>query len=758
MPFIHPVIFWSGLGAVSLPIIIHLLNRRRFRILDWAAMRFLLESLRKNRRRLRVEELILLALRCLLILLLGSAVARFTGCEAMEILPAGQSTRTAVFILDDSYSMGQKYGAGTVFSAATSDLTQRIEATGQTDTVAIILASRAEVDRTFFGPNFVTDAESLISRLKALKPSDRRVRLADSLATAEKIFKEDKAGTRRLYVLSDFRKVDLTGRDEAEAIRRHFAALRDLGVEVIAMDYGIDGTRNLTIESVELLDDFAVANIPMRLGVTVRNHGRRRAENVQVGFAQQVKTPEGYNEVNLPIETIEAIDVGQSRRVEFVVTCRRPGSTVFTASLPADELPGDNVAHLALDVRASLRALLVDGRPGITRRSDGESYFLNLAMDPKSDSASGVRTTIVTAEQLPGVNFYDYDLVALLNVAAMAPGSGEEGEYPQLTALEHYVRDGGGLVIFTGEQVDLTFYNGPLWNGGAGLSPFRIRSPKGDPKRKDEYFRLQPKSIVPEGPMRFFAGKGAELTTLIRVFAFTPADEHVTANPKASVGPPRVLARFTDDNSSPAIVSRKYGKGVVTMFYTTASLRWTDWPQDIPRTIFINPMQDLVRYVARRQKEEFTALVGEPVVFEVTGPLREATGKLKTPRFPAAPMVTLLPAAAEGRNMLRFERAWDAGVYTLGFDIVEDSSEVHQDVLFARNADPVEGELTPGHRPDIASAFGTDDFIYRQRKATGTSSIVQAEAEKEYWIYMMAAVLALLCLETFLAQKFGHYS
>ncbi len=51
MPFIHPAIFWTGLGAVSIPIIIYLINRRRYRRLDWAAMKFLLEALKKNKKR-----------------------------------------------------------------------------------------------------------------------------------------------------------------------------------------------------------------------------------------------------------------------------------------------------------------------------------------------------------------------------------------------------------------------------------------------------------------------------------------------------------------------------------------------------------------------------------------------------------------------------------------------------------------------------------------------------------------------------------
>src|SRR5882724_5183419 len=72
---------WAGLALIPIPIIIHLLNRRRFKLVTWAAMEFLLRAMRKNRRRLKFEQWLLLATRCLLIFLLGMALARPMGCE-----------------------------------------------------------------------------------------------------------------------------------------------------------------------------------------------------------------------------------------------------------------------------------------------------------------------------------------------------------------------------------------------------------------------------------------------------------------------------------------------------------------------------------------------------------------------------------------------------------------------------------------------------------------------------------------------------
>src|SRR5580692_5252933 len=83
--FLTTGFLWAGLGLISIPIIIHLLNRRRFKHVTWAAMEFLLRAMRKNRRRLKFEQWLLLATRCLLVFLLGLALARPLGCDSNSL-------------------------------------------------------------------------------------------------------------------------------------------------------------------------------------------------------------------------------------------------------------------------------------------------------------------------------------------------------------------------------------------------------------------------------------------------------------------------------------------------------------------------------------------------------------------------------------------------------------------------------------------------------------------------------------------------
>src|SRR5215212_1596383 len=109
--FINPWFAVAGAALASIPIIIHFLNRRRFKVVKWAAMEYLLNAMRKNRRRIKFEQWLLLAMRCLLIFFMGLALARPLGCDNSTIAAlGGQRTALHVFVIDNSYSMAYEPG------------------------------------------------------------------------------------------------------------------------------------------------------------------------------------------------------------------------------------------------------------------------------------------------------------------------------------------------------------------------------------------------------------------------------------------------------------------------------------------------------------------------------------------------------------------------------------------------------------------------------------------------------------------------
>src|SRR5438270_10110640 len=116
--FLSPFLIWGTLlGAI--PIIIHLLNRRRFRRVEWAPMRYLKLTIRRNRRRIQVEQLLLLLLRValpvLLFLFLARPVLNPTGLEQW-LVGGGRSSQ--VVLVDDSLSMGYAAGGPPAFHRA----------------------------------------------------------------------------------------------------------------------------------------------------------------------------------------------------------------------------------------------------------------------------------------------------------------------------------------------------------------------------------------------------------------------------------------------------------------------------------------------------------------------------------------------------------------------------------------------------------------------------------------------------------------
>ena len=140
-------------GAVSIPIIIHLLNRRRYRIVTWAAMRFLLAAQRKNTRRMRLEQLLLLVVRTALVLFLVLAMASVMPWAEgwwFRLFPdsaafAATSSRRLhkILVLDGSFSMAVKVG----------------------DTLTICMPSRLEGGKE---PRPPADLESTIGSLTTL--------------------------------------------------------------------------------------------------------------------------------------------------------------------------------------------------------------------------------------------------------------------------------------------------------------------------------------------------------------------------------------------------------------------------------------------------------------------------------------------------------------------------------------------------------------------------------------------------------------
>src|SRR4029453_14404080 len=168
MTFITTGLAVAGLAAVAIPIIIHLLWRPRRKPIEWAAMGFLLEAFRKHKRRLQLEQLILLATRCLIVALLGAALARPILESAGIIKPGG--ARAVYLVIDDGMASGVT--GDDSHNALQRHIKQAIDVVnslGTGDSVGVITAARPA--RALLIPPS-TDRAAVIDVLESLAPKE----------------------------------------------------------------------------------------------------------------------------------------------------------------------------------------------------------------------------------------------------------------------------------------------------------------------------------------------------------------------------------------------------------------------------------------------------------------------------------------------------------------------------------------------------------------------------------------------------------
>jgi hypothetical protein len=735
-----PAIAIGGAVLAAGPIAIHILFRRRYRLVDFAAIRFLLEGRRHHQRRLRYEEILLIALRVLACLLAGLVLANIRSAK----LAAGRSAAVAhIIVLDDSLSMGQRVGTGTVFQKALTHVAQRLERMPDIDQVAILSASRplSGLPLARLAPVLDVKRDRFAERLMALKPTDGKADWPAAVGEAAKLAGAQKGMAVRVYAVGDFRRHDVSGSARQDSLRKAFAALDPDSVDLVLLDFGLPCRHNVAVEGIALGRGAAVAGVPAPVRVTLRNTGTEAAPAGKLSVS--------VGDASLPDLAAPALSPGERADVEFNVTFEEPGPAVLTAAVPPDGLPGDDRLALALDVQDLLRILILDGSDD-PAAPDSASHALAHALDPSGDGAFGRRVDVRAAEGWPPAGLDAYDLVILTNVREFPASSDEAGRavYPALRAIEDYVRDGGGLALFAGDRISTAFYNGPLHADGKGLSPLPLLDRPLPIPDRERFVRLDPASLGGERLFRAVAGRGAAFSRLVRFYAYAPATG-VPAPDAAGAGGPEVLAAF--ENGSPAVCRHVFGRGTVLMWYSSADMRWSSWPKDLT---FLPVMNDMVWELARKAPNEFVDLVGRRIRYALPARLSGVTAvHLKTPAYPRED-IQVLAVREEGRSRtVTYPEPHHAGCYELTLTLAD---RTERKVFFARRPDPVESDLTKAGESEIRAAVGRP-HRYAGNLSVGSESAADVPPPRALWWYFMAALLAVLCAENLLALRFGHY-
>jgi hypothetical protein len=755
-------LLWWGLPLVAAPIVIHLINLLRHRRVPWAAMEFLLASQKKYRTRVLLKQLLLLALRVAAILGIVLAMAQPRWTNALgQLLGGGRSAH--VVLLDDSYSMGERSGAGggeaaTAFDRglavvgricgelATTRGRQEIAvgrfsrftpprgsiAPATADTVPPTgAAGRLDVARQTVTPEGV---QRIRDSLAAMKPSASDAGPLGALAAAADVFGDGggSKATQVLWVVSDFRTAQWDSADDTLAILRQFAAG---GTEVRFIDCAGEGAAgegsagNLTVERLAMVGGVPAAGVVVPLEVSVRNDGARPARDVTVDLRE--------DGVVRPGARIPEIPAGESALQRFDVRFQKSGSHVIEARLPADILPADDARSLVVDVVDRVDVLLIDGAladaaPGAASRA-GDAFYLAAALAPGAGAPTGLQPRMEPPRALATLDLKAFDAVWVLDV--------ERLDAPEVTALEAYARDGGGVVFFVGPRTKPDVVNRTLHRDGAGIFPVPIA---GMVDLLPDAAEQRPDVVVEEHPVvAVLAGQRNPLLDAVRVDRYAAVERGWEPAPEAGLR--RLLSLR---NGAALMVERSYGAGIVAAVLTTASPAWNNWSRGNPSWVVV--MLELESHLASGRRRAESLDVGDPVSVMLDPAVDGIEVDFLVPPDGTVVHQAARPAAA-GRMEARLDTT-NPGAYAVRW---RRTDGLERERLFAVNVDPDEGQLARSGREGLEKVLAGVPFTYENAASIDPGARTQNGVSLV--TPLLAILLGILLLEQLVAWLSSYH-
>jgi hypothetical protein len=768
-----------GLATLAVPVIIHLLNRRRFDVVDWGAMQFLQVST-VTRRRLLLEELLLMALRMALLAVLVLALAAPVATSQTLRRLASRASRDVVFVIDGSASMGSTATGTTPHEAAKQWLLDFLGELSAGDGVAVLLAKQQVVPVV---PELSHDFARVREQVAGLPPPAGGCDWPAALEAANTILSVSTRPDRDVVLLTDGQRYGWA--DQTTLLRWEMAATElELGKpeepgspprpRVWAVN--VDPNRpadppNWSLAPLRGNRPVVPVNREVSFRTELDLHGQKQyAAPYKVSLevdgkpVRDLEVPRAGRLENgkVPLAFTHRFGTAGSHLVSVVLQPDPPPAERPAGYVVKDHVPGDNRQDYAVDVLQALRVLLVDGdpTPGPRRRS---TDFLRDALAPARDPNPAVKARVVSASELtPSALGVEEEgakadaakpdavrprVVVLCDVPAPTVAQGE--------ALGRFLADGGGVLVTLGKRADAETYNTRLYREGKGWLPARLEGIAGDQAKPREAVRPAPAASTHPALELFRATPVGGLDAA----RFPKWWKLSTPGRKAAGLAVASLRSATDDY--PFLVERAWQAGRVLLSAVPLDASWGTNLPDLPA--FVPLAHELVYYLAGARAGEFNLQAGQPLRYrlETDAPLEGyfltppsgETRPLSTASADPATYPAQLVRRPRGGTLF-CESTRETGVYRLR---TPDGDTVY----YVVQPDEQESDLTPCGDEDrervakVLNPAGLDPPPLRY--AAGRGEIVRApestDAKQDVWWCFLLGMVGLLCAEVWMTRR-----
>jgi hypothetical protein len=766
--FLNPAML-VGLAALALPVLAHLLSRKKYDIVDWGAMQFL-ELGRDARRKIRLEQLLLMLLRMGLVALLALALARPWIAGGFLTRLTSKQPRDVAIVLDGSYSMGWEGRTVTPHAAAHQWVHRFLEELQPGDTVSLIDArDRVRV----LTPSPTRNFGEIREQLNALPPPSGSSNLTEAVTRALQLLSRTSHLARDVIVLTDGQARCWSVDDPNLWVRfddlQAQPAVRPR-VWVVDVNQPRSGDRtNFSVDALQLSRELTVVDFPVQVRTKVRYTGGTEPVTRRVSLEiDGQRLAERTLNVQLQPE-------GEAS-VEFEYRFQSHGSHLIGVVLDDDNLPADNRAYAAVTVAEALPVLLVDGRPHLDS-TQSETFFARAALTAASNRTPWIRARTVPWDRFTPADLREVEVVVLANVPRLTD--------VQAGALKDYVTRGGGLFIALGDLINADNYNDLLFDEGNGPLPASLDTMSPRPARDGPTARVLSSSLELPWIARFRAENEGGFTEarFSRWWRVTPARRsgengaapgnnpagddqegagvpetttELEANPAAtSFGPSEtsaiVAARLTTND--PLVLTRRFGRGGVVLLTSSLAADWSTLPA---RPDYVALLHEIVFHLAAG-KAVCNVEAGEPLLWPVP-----VDADIDQYTFEGPDNTELEPRLTgnELTHLLRLDDTHRPGVYALHRHRPDgDTGAASRPEYFVVNFDRSESDLAPLSDEDRAFLQENDRMAFADTLDELKTGLFADDSRSEIWHLLLLAFLGMLIGEVLMTRRLvrgGH--
>ena len=760
MIFTTTSLFIAGLVAAAAPIVIHLLTKGKPRKVVFAGLRFTQGTIAVARRRLRLKRLLLLSLRVLLLVLLGTALARpmfapkASPSEEGAARADGTAPVAAAIVVDASQRMGRVKDGATLLERAKATARTILDQLPQGSEIAVIDAETS-------GDGFQSDRFAAKTRLEktTLEPGGRTV--AESTLKAVGLLRNSKLARREIYAITDETTVGWSDRD-VKRVRRAVEADERRPIAFYFVDLGDDAVQNVAIldatPSAETLSagnalrvDAEIERVAAAPGDVVVEILLFDAEAVPDAVAPKELGQKNELAFHREKQTL-SFDAGRSRKTAvFNVSGLTPGRRVgLIRTLGADALEGDDARAFAVDVVPEWKLLVVAPRPTAEK-----AIFLTQALAPdelrktgrapfeldvvpydgaQEKTAKGEIGNLASASKS---DLEKYRAIFLLDPPGLEPET--------LEKLSGYATSGGGIGVFLGRGAG----NGEAWRTPDAVKLLGVAPTKQESGRE---LALEPTSS--DAPL--LSGFRAFETGGVPWDA-APVERYWKLEEPSNSAV--VVARLVESASSadsdaapPAIVENLVGRGLVATVATPISDAAQEKPWNALTTgdavwIFVVLVDGMARRLASGSSSILNYAPGESVSL-----------RAEIKEFPAVATI-YAPSGEEiatptdvERRQIRFPGVKSPGIYRVRTTPNRDGESIDQ--VFAVATPGKESDMTRRSPEEWNKLWDGLDYQTLDAAAIAADLSSRENRETEPYALLVALLAVVFVLETVVSNRF----